>query len=435
MKMSRSVLPYPRTLILLVFIVMCLGLFGYLWVNSGGRIPLVSQKGYTATVDFAGVSNLVDDADVTVAGVKVGSVQEVKALRQGGGASVTMELHDYAPLHEGATVQVRKKTLIEETYLEIIDGTGQALPTGSRLPDTAGKEAVELDDVLSSIDRPTREALGSMLRSLGSGTKDTRAGISQTLQGLGDLGREGHDAVSALSGQSNALAQLTGNTSRLLAALDTRQGQIAQLVQDSDALTRATADSDTEIRSVMRQLPGLLATTQTASGSLGRLSDALTPVARDVNAAAPDLNKALLELPATSKDLRGLLPPLEGVLDDAPGTLRRVPAVADHAQRFLPTVNVALSDLNPMLSYLVPYGRDVAAFFTNIGQVTARSDANGHYIRLMMVYNEHSLRGKPVSTEEIGPLRKNNPYPRPGQAKDPAPFSGKYHRVERDPPK
>ncbi|WP_228790833.1 hypothetical protein [Nocardia farcinica] len=44
-----------------------------------------------------------------------------------------------------------------------------------------------------------------------------------------------------------------------------------------------------------------------------------------------------------------------------------------------------------MLSYLVPYGRDVAAFFTNIGQVTARGDANGNAIRLFMVREPHAV--------------------------------------------
>lgn len=345
-----------------------------------------------------------------------------------------MRLDQNAPLHEGATVQVRNKTLIEETYLEITDGQGPELPNGTVLPPSAGKEAVELNDVLTSLDQPTRESLASMVRSLGAGTQDTRQGVSQALRGLGDLGREGQGALSALAAQSGDLQQLTGNTGKLLAALDSRQGQIAQLVTDADKLTRATAGSETDIQAVLRKLPGLMDTAKDASAGLNRLSPALAPIAHNLNTAAPDLNAALLELPAASADLRGLLPSLNGVLDAAPGTLQRVPTVAQDASRFLPAVNVALSDVNPMLSYLVPYGRDIAAFFTNIGQVTARSDANGNAIRLFMVFNEQSVKGLPLTTE-LGPLKKNNPFPAPGQAADPGPFTGPYPRVEQDPPK
>lgn len=427
-----SITASMRTLVLVGFAAVCVGLFAYLWVNSGGRIPGVSEEGYTVTTEFSGVSNLVDDSDVTIAGVTVGSVRTVEAV--GRRARVVLELHEYAPLHEGATVRVRKKTLIEETYLEVTDGPGPAIPDGGRLPGTAAKEAVEFDDVLSSLDAPTRDALAGTLRSLGRGTKSTDDAISRTLQGIGDLGRDGHDATSALSAQSKDLRKLTGNTTTLLAALDTQQGQIARLVEDTDKLLSVTASSDNELRSVMRRLPGLMGTAEEAGGALKQLSGALAPVARPVRAAAPQMNAALVELPAVAADLRGLLPSLDDVLGKAPRTLRRVPAVADHAQRFLPTVNVALSDLNPVLSYLVPYGRDVAAFFTNIGQVTGYSDANGRFIRLMMVYNEQSVRGKPLSTE-MGPFRKNNPYPKPGQAEDPAPFNGEYPRVKRDPPR
>jgi phospholipid/cholesterol/gamma-HCH transport system substrate-binding protein len=419
-------------LVLAVFIAACAGLFGFLWLNSGGKLPGISKAGYTADVRFHTASNLVYDSDITIAGIKVGKVQALNT--EGDLARITMRLDNNSPLHEGVTVQVRNKTLIEETYLEITDGKGPALPNGAVLPPSAGKEAVELNDVLASLDKPTKDSLTALVRSLGAGTKDTKEGVSEALQGLGDLGRDGHGALSALAAQSEDLQKLTGNTAKLLAALDTRQGQIAQLVSDADKLTQSTAGSDQELQAVLRQLPGLMDTAKNASGGLSKLGPALGPVARNLDAAAPDLNAALKELPGASTDLRGLLPSLNGVLDSAPNTLQRVPTFAGDASKFLPTLNVALGDVNPMLSYLVPYGRDVAAFFTNIGQVTARGDANGHAIRLFMVFNEQSVKGVPLNMD-VGPLKKNNPYPGPGQSAKPGAFNGQYPRVEQDPPK
>ena len=195
MRIPGRHVPHIRTLVLAVFIAACAGLFGYLWLNSGGRLPGISKAGYTAEVQFRTASNLVYDSDITIAGVKVGKVQALRT--EGDLAHVTMRLDRNAPLHEGVTVKVRNKTLIQETYLEITDGRGPALPDGTVLPSSAGKEAVELDDVLTSLDKPTKDSLGSLVRSLGAGTKDTKEGVSQALQGLGDLGREGHDAPPA----------------------------------------------------------------------------------------------------------------------------------------------------------------------------------------------------------------------------------------------
>jgi phospholipid/cholesterol/gamma-HCH transport system substrate-binding protein len=432
MKIPHSAIPLTRTAIVLAFIAMCAGLFGFLWINSGGNVPGLSDRGYRVSLSFPTASNLVYDGDVTMAGVKVGSVRELDVL--GDRALVTMQLDSNAPLHQGASVQVRNKTLIEETYLEISDGSGPAIPNGGSLPESAAKEAVELNDILKGLDPPTRQSLGTLLRSLGAGTQDTRQGVSETIQGLGDIGRQGHDAVMALRDQSADLERLTQHSARMFAALDTRQGQIAQLVRDADRLTRATSNRNEDIKAVMRQLPGVLDAARSGSTALSRLSPALAPVAQDLRSASPDLNAALGDLPQTSADLRGLLPPLDGVFNKAPATLERTDDLRADAHDFFPAVNNALSDANPALAFLVPYSRDLAAFFTNIGQATNGGNADGNWLRLMMVFNEQSVAGTPVSTD-VGPLRKNNPYPYPGQSYEPGPFNGTYPRIERDPPR
>lgn len=430
MRIPHSVMPTIRLMMLVLFAAMCAGMFGYLWLNSGGRLPLISKQGYQASLTVPKVANLVYDADVMVAGVKAGKVSRIEA--EGDRAHVTMRLDpSVAPLHQGARVQVRNKTLIEETFLQITDGAGPELPHGSRLPDGAAEPAVQLNDVLADIDPGSRQALAQTVRSLGAGTKDSAAALSAALTGLGDVGRTGGDAVSALAAQSEDLEAVTGHTATLLGALDTRQGQIAQLVTDANRLTEATAKGRGDIEATMRELPGLLDTAGQASGGLNRVSHSLAPVARNLKVASPQLSAALQELPQTSADLRALLPSLDGVLTSAPHTLRRVPVVADDARALVPTTDVALGDVNPMLGYLEPYGKDVAAFFTNVGQALARGDGNGNALRVFMIFNEQSVRGLPFDVNSIAPLNKRNPYPAPGQSANPGPFVGTYPRVER----
>ncbi|WP_239071541.1 MlaD family protein [Amycolatopsis sp. SID8362] len=430
MRIPHSAMPVIRLLALVAFAVACVVFFGYLWVNAGGKLPF-SSAGYQVTATFPRVANLVPDSDVMISGVPVGKVAEIKD--DGDKAQVTIQLDREYPLHQGVTAQVRNKTLVEETFLQLADGTGPALDSGSALPADAGKPAVGLNDVLASIDPTTRQALASSLRSLGMSTKDSQDSISQALTGLGDLGREGQGALAALSAQSEDLEKLSGNAAVLLAALDSRQGQIAQLVRDADTLTKTTADGGQDLQAVLRELPGVMDKARSASDGLNQLSGSLAPVARNLNSAAPDLSQALEQLPQTAADLRGMLPALNGVLDHAPDTLARVPVVAGDAHQLLPTLNVALGDVNPMLSYLEPYGHDIAATFSNMGQALSRGDANGTALRAFVILNEQSLRGNPLNLNNLTPLDKSNPYPAPGQAAHPGPFQGQYPRVEKGP--
>jgi phospholipid/cholesterol/gamma-HCH transport system substrate-binding protein len=431
MKIPQSALPTLRLLTLVSFTAACTGLFGYLWVNSGGTVPGVTGDDYRLTVPVADVDNLVYFSDVRMAGVTVGKVREIENTDEGHARVVFALDPGIGPLHEGVTVRMGAKTLVEETYVEVRDGDGAPLPDGATLPDSAVQPGVQLDDVLRSLDPETRAALGSAVRSFGAGTAGRQGDVGGAVQGLGALGRDGHSVLDALAAQSEDLKAMSANTTELLQALDTQQGQIATMVGNAQRLTEATAGGRTDLEATMRELPGVLDSARAASTSLVELSDALGPVAADLHTAAPFLSGALRELPAVSQDLRGLLPPLTGTLDGAPATLDRVPTFGEDARSLIPQAQLALGDLNPMLGYLEPYGPDLAAFFTNWAGGLANSvDVHGRYARPMFLFSEHSLRSSPVPTDAV--VDRSNAFPDPGQSVDPGPFEGPYPRVERD---
>jgi phospholipid/cholesterol/gamma-HCH transport system substrate-binding protein len=430
MRISHGTLPLIRLVVLCVFFAVCAVIFGYLWLNSGGKVPLFSKSGYQVSFVAPKTANLVYNGDAMIAGVPVGEVEKIEV--QGGDAKVTVQLNDQHPLHQGVTFELRNKTLVEETFVEIVDGHGEPLPSGSALPIESVKSAVKLNDVLTSIDGDTRTALASTVRSLGAGTEGTKQDLSAALTGLGDLGRQGHDALGALAAQSDDLRELAGNSATLLAALDSRQGQIAQLVDNANQLTKATAGGAGQIEAVVRKLPGLMDTAKKASTGLNRLSGSLAPVAGNLNKAAPALSTALAELPATSADLRGLLPSLDGVLNKAPGTLTRVPQFSSDLRGLIPTARTALSDVNPMLAYLRPYGPEIAAYFINWGDSVTSGDANGKYWNVYPILDEYSVKGLPLDLSSLGPLNKFNPYPLPGTLNNPGPAERPYPHIERE---
>jgi phospholipid/cholesterol/gamma-HCH transport system substrate-binding protein len=401
-------------------------------VNSGGKLPGITKYTYKVAVDIPRVGNLVYFSDVAVNGVLIGKVQELTP--QGDHAHVVMDLTKYGPVHEGAIVRVRAKTLVEESFLEIEDGTGPALPSGSQLPPGSGIGPTQLNDVLLALDGKTRGALADASKSLGAATVGTRQAFSDAVAGLGAVGRGGKDALDALSAQSEDLRALSANTATLLTALNTQRGEIAQLVQDANTLTTATADGREDLAQFMRELPPTLHSADNAADSIDRIGRALDPVANNLHQAAPDLSAALHDLPDISDQLRGLLPQLDGVLQSGPDTFDKVDTFSNDTNDFIPKGKDFLAELNPMLGYIKGYKREVGSVLTNFAQTMAHGDANGHEFQaLVLLGNETAVKAFPVNTE-VGPLDKYNPYPMPGQGYNPSGVGRPFEKLHRDSP-
>ena len=423
MRLSPTFLRRARSATVAIFVVTMAVTFGVLWVSFGGAMPGITG-GYSVTASLADTQNLVYDSEVRMAGVPVGKIRGLQ--RTDDAVEVKMELRgDAVPLHEGAKVVLRAKTLIEETYLEVTDGTGPSIEDGGRLPPSAEQLSVKFDDLLDTLPLETREQLAAMVRKLGVATDGEAQHLADTLAALGRLGREGHDALDVLASQSDNLAGLVREGTRLLALLDEGEGQIARLATAAERLTRATASRDAKLAETVQLLPGLLDRVRAASPPVRELAGALTPLADPLTRAAPDLEAALAELPGATAELRGLLPELDRNLDKLPATLTRTPAVAADASALIPVLRVGLADVNPMLAYLTPYARDVAAFAANAAQVVTASGLNAG--RFLLVIDAGSLTGDLVATKD------HNPYPPAGGATDPKPFTGTVPRVVEDP--
>lgn len=430
MRISHRSLPKIWLTILLVFAAVSAVWFSYLWINSGGKVPGLTNAGYRVAFAAKDVDNLVYFNDVRMAGVKVGKVVDV--VNAPGHATLTIELDSrVAPLHEGVTVRIGAKSLVEESYIDVRDGHGAALSSGAELPEAAVTPSVQLDQVLNSFDPATRASLSSTLHSLARATSGTGHEVDQLFAGAGGIGRGGRTTLESLAQQSTQLKSLTADTATLLNALDTQQGQIAQLVDAGQQITSATSDGKADLEATMRQLPSVLDSTQAASDKLDVLAGALAPVSRDLNAASPALTSAMRRLPSTTADLRATLSPLYDTLDEAPKTLDQVADFRDDTDKLIsPSVQI-LRDINPMLAYMRPYGHDIAAMFTNFGAHASQGNQAGNWSRSTLVFSEQSLKGMPESTN-VGPLNRSNAYQAPMGALDPRPFTGKYPRIQRD---
>ncbi|HWU32277.1 MAG TPA: MlaD family protein, partial [Marmoricola sp.] len=374
MKIPYAAVPKLRLTIVLAFVGLCATIFSFLWLKAGGYLPLLSSTGYEVKIPMSNVDNLVFQSDVTVAGVDVGKVQKISV--EGNVDVVTVSLDSsVAPLHQGASVTVRNKTLVEETYLDIADGKGAAYPSGATLPSSSAHPAVKLNDVLTSLDPATRQRLTQLIRSSGTAVAGRQADVDALFTGLDEVGTSA-GALKALAQQSEQLKSLVKSSTDVLQSLDTQQGRIVGLVRDAQTITSVTNQHQADIRSLMRVLPPLLDSARAAGGSLQQLAGPLGTVAANLRSAAPDLNAALLQLPATTRDLRGLVPSLNSTLVQAPTTLRLLSPFQTVASPWVGTTIMTMSELNPMLAYLSPYGRDLASYWSNFTGFVSSSDGN-----------------------------------------------------------
>lgn len=431
MKIRVSSLPTWRLATILGFVAAMAVVFTYLWVNSGGRLPTVGPD-YKVTLQSQDLQNLVENSDVTIAGVKVGSVLEITGRGENATAVVGLD-ESVVPLHEGASFALRSKTLVEETYVDITDGSGSELENGTVLPLSANSSSVHLDEVLNELTPDARDALGDLLRQSGAGTRDRARDIDRLLSGMGAIGDEGYDALSALAAQDEDLQELSRTSARVLAAFDERQGQVAHLVEVAQLNMSATARQRQEVEASMQQLPDVLTSASGAAPALQTLAADLRPLAAALDSAAPGVDDVLTRLPESTRQLRVTFPKLDAVLRSAPRTLDKVPPLTSELDPLIPKAGDGLSDLNPMLDYISPYGMDFAAFFANDSSAFGLQDATSRFVRVFAVLNSTSLVGNPIPTTGAGGVGQN-PYPGPGTAGDPKiNFTGDYPRVQPEP--
>src|SRR5918998_3068207 len=147
--MQKQAPTLGRLATMVFFALSCFGLLMFLWLAFGGPTPL-KPKGYQFKIAFDEVSQLATQSDVRVAGVEIGKV--VKVDRSAGGDDViaTLEIdRKYAPVSADARAQIRNKTILGQTYVELTLGskTGPRVPDGGVLDKRNLGDLVTLDEI------------------------------------------------------------------------------------------------------------------------------------------------------------------------------------------------------------------------------------------------------------------------------------------------
>jgi phospholipid/cholesterol/gamma-HCH transport system substrate-binding protein len=405
-----------KLLAMAVFTLSCFGILVFLWLAFGGPIPL-KPEGYRVHVQFDDAAQLAQEAEVRISGVPVGRVKKEELDTDTGLTDAIIEIdRRYAPLPRDTRAILRQKSLLGETYVELTPGTrsGPRLAEGARLPEGQVAPTVELDEIFRAFDPETRGLFSTWLDQQGIAVSRQGKELNNALASLEPFADDVEDVLEVLDEQSADTRGLVRDTGVVFEALTERQGQLRQLISSSNRVFSTTAQRNRELAEAFVVLPTFLDETRATTRRITRFARsanplitqlrpaarALSPTLRGLNALAPDLRRFLVQLGPLNRVARRGLPATERFLDELEPLLGRL--------------DPFLADLNPILSWVGLYKRELAAFFANDTAATqAGSPGSGgllHYLRVSNPLNPEVLAAYPHRLT----TNKSNPYVEPG---------------------
>lgn len=377
-----STVPYGRLIILLQAIV-ALALVAYLLRGDGVRVPLLSDT-ETIEVAFADAGGLNDEDGhpVTIAGVRVGEVRDVRYADRRAVATLRVEPGTRRRLHHDARALVVPRSALQDNTVELVPGEADG-PLGDDQRITVDHRAapVGLDQVVSTLDADTRAQLQILLGELDTSLEGAATPLRRALRALGPAMDTTSRVAAALGDRRRLLARLVSELDQVFGTLAMRRAALRTVLSDGARTVAVTGARERELTATIRALPGALAAVDDALARTSALADPLVP-------ALEELRPAARRLPDALRAARDLAPSARGLLADLGPVARTGRAPARSLRRALSALRPASVMLRPSVRRLTPILRDIDTNKAGIGLLGERfsgvfstSDANGPILR------------------------------------------------------
>lgn len=384
-------------------IVIAFAIAGYILAHENfklpGWVPVLGRSYYTLKAEFQTAQAVTPGQGqaVTIAGAKIGEIASVDLRR--GIATVTMNITPkYARIYRNATLLLRPKTQLQDITVEVNPGTPSAgrLKSGQTIPMSQTAPNVNFDEFLAGLDAETRSYLQELLAGAGQGLKNNGAALSAALKRFEPATRYGREIAQQLAVRHASVARSIHNFRLLLEALGTKDKQIAQFVDASNAVFATFAKEEANLQRTLHLLPGALRKTGSGLGKLAAASSKVGPTLRALDPFAKALgpaNEATRTLarrttPVIRSEIRPFAREILPVVNDlAPSTKRFATA--------LPRLSVSFAVLNEFfneLAYNPGPSRGGFLFFLdwgnhNLNSVLSTADAHGPLGRTLVYFN------------------------------------------------
>lgn len=358
---------------------------------------------YTLRADFQDAGGLVGGNLVLIGPATVGTVRSV-GLTPDGEAQVTMSLDsDAAPVPEGTVARVYENSLSGSAnrYVVLEPGSASApsIPSGGVIPEVDTRSFVSLDQLFDTFDPLTRAGLSNFIQGEAASIQGRAHAANQTLRYFAPALASTSDLTAELTRDEPTFDGLLVQGAQAMQALASRSQQLTQLVANGATATGAIARQSVALKNALSLFPGTLSRSTTTFRGLDSTLDVLDHL---VARAKPEVRR-LEPFSASLRDLVVVSIPTVGQLDrlirnpsgtgDLTSLARETPALARLATQDFPHLIQEMNDSQSQLDYLREFTPDVVAALTNLGQVSANYDANGHYARTQPLFFAFALNG------------------------------------------
>ncbi len=367
------------------------------------------QENYRVRAIFDNAGFIIPGEDVKVAGVKVGTVDDVEVTPEFK-AAVVLKINDpgYQDFRADAHCMVRPQSLIGERFVECEPtqkhAVGQEAPGPLQQVDEGpGKgqyllpventgKSVDLDLLNNILREPERARLSIILNELGVGLAGRGADLQDVIERANPALKNVDELIRLLARQNQQLEQLAVDSDTIMQPLAAQKEHVASSIVHMNTVAAATASRRADLEGSLERFPEALRQLRPTMTRLGELADEMTPVVTDLGAAAPDINRLISGLgPFSSAGI----PAVESL-----GEASKIGTPAITNSRPI------LRDLNTLAKAARPVGetlREVTASLDKQDAIQAAMsyiffqatavngfDSFGHYLRAGLIVNQCS---------------------------------------------
>jgi phospholipid/cholesterol/gamma-HCH transport system substrate-binding protein len=380
---------------------------------------------YTVRIEFRDAGQLVKGDSVQVGGVPVGSVQRI-GLAPNGLAVVTASVDKpFAPLRNGtrATIRQVSQAGVANRYVDLALPPGNAphashIADGGTIDTSHTTTIVDLDQVFSIFDKPTRHAVRELLarshEQYRGRTDELRAlylylnpSLSTSNALFHEVNRDTADlerfivgsgrVVTALADRRTDLSGAVTHLNTTFRSIGDERVALAQALEELPPFMRQANTTFVDLRSALDDVDPLVAESKPVARKLRPLLDQLQPLTREARPTVRSLSR-VVGAPGADNDLSDLtlsFPALERIAlerqhrsVDAGGG----PVDVGTVDGAFPETAKALVDTSPVVAYGRPYTPALVGWFDDFS-TSGATDALGGITRVLTTFNAISPLG------------------------------------------
>lgn len=313
---------------------------------------------------FPSANNIKPKSPVRIAGVNVGKVKRIERVNGSAQAArVVMEFKkEGLPIHKDAVFTVRPRIFLEGNFfVDVQPGSPSApkLADGDTVPINQTKTPVQLDQILTALQKDTRDDLRATLFWLSKGLEGQGAkGYNRSIQFWEPAYRDGAivaDATRGLvDGDLSGYIKSAGTTAE---ALDRNAGQLKSLITDFNTTARAFAENDADLEATIAELPRTLRAGMPALDALNAAFPSVRAFVKDFRPGVRSTGPAIDASLPFVRQVRDLVQPseLRGLARDLRVT---VPSLARLTKSQVPFSRQIREQASCATTVLLPWGRD-----------------------------------------------------------------------------